>query len=322
MDCLETIGIRIEDGFSAYNYEKTLNKVDKLHNSKIVYLTSSKCIYMINKDLYILSDFIECMTLIIFNKNTYDRPKVNEEIKKLCQPEISYKSYDSDNSYYQTLGTIENNNVLCDRINTIVDNIINKISKHKNLTINIILHGLPGTGKSSCVETIATKLGGDIYILPLNSSLQDGVSQLSRVTKSVILIPELDKFILSEKYSSEYEQLLLEFLSGCFSTKNNIVIITCNDYNLMKKSTIMTRPGRVHLSIEFGLVDSNTIKNTVLEYFPDFTNFELFNKYVDKVTVAEFKTAVINNYIMDKPIDSNFNVAKLDYSNNFSKLYL
>jgi ATP-dependent 26S proteasome regulatory subunit len=277
------------------------------------------------EELYLMYNYKTGDDLFIYNFNKYNYSKIMKTVNKLFNTSKYYKEYDRNSDCYCSLSQINNNNKLPSNIKPIVNNIVNKVLNYDKLSINVVLYGEPGTGKSSCVEIISRKLNSNVYILPMNESLKSAIIKLSDVTKSVILIPELDKFLLSfsknEKYS-EYEQLLLEFLCGCYTTKNNIVIITCNDYKSLKQHKIMTRPGRVHFSVEFSNITEELIKNIVLEYFPDFTNFNILSKFAGKVSIAEFRTAVMNKFIMDKPIDESFKVEHMKYNESSRSLYM
>lgn len=321
MKCLSFLGINAQNGFSSYSFKGTFGVNSKIYDCKTVYCDEKYILYQINDDIYFFMDYMNVYQ-IIFYKNLV-KECVKKIVDDLFYSGISYKIYDKDYGRYIQLKDVYNENKLSVKVNNIIDNIVSKIQKHKGLTINIVLHGMPGTGKSSCIETMANKLDGNIYVLPIDTNLKNAVIQLGEVTKSIILIPELDKFLLNKNDDfAEREQLLLEFLSGCYTTKNNIVTITCNDIKIIREHPIMTRPGRVHFMIEFGTIDKAIIRDAVLEYYPDFKNFDIFNKFIGKVTIAEFKTAIINCYVMDKPIDESFSVERIEYNRSMNGLYL
>lgn len=321
MDCLTFLGLCPQNGFSSIMFDERYDAMGPIYDTKTVFINQSRIAYQLTEDIYFLIDYKSGFQLIFFRNM---RPKdAKKYVEKLCDNKIMYKVYNGCCDHYTKLKFINNKNKVSTNIENILDNIVSKILKHKNLTINVVLHGSPGTGKSSCIETMANKLGSNVYILPIDENLKDAIFQLGDVTKSIILIPELDKFLLNKDEDfAEHEQLLLEFLSGCYTTRNNIVAITCNDIKVIKQHAIMTRPGRVHFMIEFGNIDKKIIRDTVLEYFPDFEGFSVFDKFIGKVTIAEFKTAIINNYVMDKPIDSSFTVERIEYNNSHNNLYL
>ena len=44
------------------------------------------------------------------------------------------------------------------------------------------------------------------------------------------------------------------------------------------------------------------IKHIIRQYYPNYEDFSMFEKYVDNISHAEFHTAVCQCYIMDKDI--------------------
>jgi hypothetical protein len=322
MDCFEKYGITGTDGFVSFSISANAKQIYKLKGITPVHLDCEKVLVKFDNDIYILVSTKNCMNYIIYNTKVYTYSAITKKFADFFNNALYYRSYNVNNDYFGTIKKIKNDNNPPDNVMNIIKNIVKKISSKKNLTVNIVFHGLPGSGKSSCVETIAKILDSCVYILPLDDTLKKAIINLSEVSRSVILIPELDKFLSNNMFDSEKEQLLLEFLSGCYTPSNSIIVITCNDFKVLKQHSIMTRPGRIHFAIEFGNITKQIIAELVEEYYPDFTNFSIFDKYINKVTVAEFRTAIVNHFIMDKPLDSTFEVTRMEYSKNTNRLYM
>ena len=319
-DFINNIGINKYKNGNLNDYKQIIKHV---HKFETVFIDSHEIMYKLQENIYIYIDYRYRICLVYYAGDyTYDI--VNDIINNITESNMSYYTYvhiNNFNKYFKRFKKIENDTKLDSNIDNIVNNIVNKVLNY-NISVNIVLHGNPGTGKSSCIEIIAKRLNSNVYILPINDDLLDAVKELGTIQKSVILIPELDKHIgrNDEKYK-EYEQIILELLCGCYSVKNSIIAITCNDINKLRQNPIMTRPGRVHSIIEFPMITLDLIKNIVLKYYPDHIDFSIFHKYVNKVSVAEFNTAILNSFINDKKLDSNFEVYQVEY-NKSSHLYL
>jgi hypothetical protein len=322
MNCFEKYGITGEKGFISFSISASVKQIYKLKGTVPMHLDYDRVLIKVDDNIYIMINTKYNINYMIYNSKVYNYSAITEKFEDFFNNSLYYKAYNSSNDFYYNMKKIKNDNIPPDNIMSIINNIVKKILVKKNLTINIVLHGLPGSGKSSCVETISKLLNGPIYIVPMDDSLKNAITNLSEITKSVILVPELDKFLNSDKFNSEKEQLLLELLSGCYTPTNSIIAITCNDFKLLKQHSIMTRPGRVHFAIEFGNITKQIIAEIIEEYYPEFTEFSIFDKYVNKVTVAEFRTAIVNHFIMDKELDSTFEVTRMEYSKNTNRLYM
>jgi chaperone BCS1 len=151
--------------------------------------------------------------------------------------------------------------------------------------MNIILHGLPGTGKSSIIKAIATHFNLPVNLIDLsehtNSSLQKAVTAISQ--RSLIAIedfdsstPVKDRAIVNNLGDSDKENGLprlltlsgiLNALDGIASANGNIIILTTNVLNNIDSALL--RKGRIdHIFEIVALTDKE-----VREYI-DFTNPE------------------------------------------------
>jgi chaperone BCS1 len=144
------------------------------------------------------------------------------------------------------------------------DRLISLGIKHK---LNILLHGLPGTGKSTTIHAVASYLKRDIYYLNLNEittnqQLKDIFDYLGKtvVDGGIIVIEDIDAMtpvVLSrDQFTEEQRQknteLTLEFflniLQGTLTRNDSIFIVTTNYIN--KLDPAFTRAGRFDSLIE------------------------------------------------------------------------
>ncbi|MCL7050871.1 hypothetical protein MKW94_020780 [Papaver nudicaule] len=132
-----------------------------------------------------------------------------------------------------------------------------------------LLHGEPGTGKSSFVAAMAKFLNYDIYDIDLTNVTDDShlKSLLSSTTnRSVIVIEHLDRF-LNEKSTGISVSGILSSMDGVFSSccgEERIMVITMNSKE--KIDPAILRPGRIDVQIYFPLCDFTAFKTLANSY--------------------------------------------------------
>ncbi|KAI3965499.1 hypothetical protein MKW92_016577 [Papaver armeniacum] len=131
-----------------------------------------------------------------------------------------------------------------------------------------LLHGQPGTGKSSFIAAMAKFLSYDIYDIDLSNVTDDSdlkLLLLSTTNRSVIVIEDLDRF-LNEKSTTISVSGILSFMDGVFSCcgEERIMVITMNSKE--KIDPAILRPGRIDVQIYFPLCDFNAFKTLANSY--------------------------------------------------------
>lgn len=207
--------------------------------------------------------------------------------------------------------------------NSLMKPLINKIKKAKalnelgnSININMVFHGLPGTGKTKLATDLAVSLFKDIYIIdPRN------IGDLGSIKRdSVLLIEELDKMLSpnGEFFNPDSDNIgqLLQLLDGATRPRNAVIIITCNDIKLLMRNPILSRPGRNTDIVEFGYVNQIQCRSLCQSLYPadtpnqsiDVSVNELWNSVKDlNVTIAELSTYVGDCAISDVPYESMIN---------------
>jgi SpoVK/Ycf46/Vps4 family AAA+-type ATPase len=144
--------------------------------------------------------------------------------------------------------------------------------------LNIILHGLPGTGKSTAIQAIASYLRRDIYYVDLKDAKtnEDLNMIFEHVNKnfpgnSIICIEDIDAMcdvvkrrsttikeenctsVISSGKSKVTLDYLLNILQGTLTIEDSIFIVTTNHFDLLDPAFV--RDGRFDIKIEFKLCD-------------------------------------------------------------------
>ncbi|KAI3983604.1 hypothetical protein MKX01_000616 [Papaver californicum] len=131
-----------------------------------------------------------------------------------------------------------------------------------------LLHGQPGTGKSSFIAAMAKFLNYDIYDIDLSNVTDDSdlkLLLLSTTNRSVIVIEDLDRF-LNEKSTTISVSGILSFMDGVFSCcgEERIMVITMNSKEKIDPAVL--RPGRIDVQIYFPLCDFIAFKTLANSY--------------------------------------------------------
>ncbi len=138
-----------------------------------------------------------------------------------------------------------------------------------------LLHGPPGTGKTSFAYALAGELHLKLCALSLtNPKLNDQtISDLLQKTppRSLILIEDIDAFFVArDKQDARIEVSfsgLLNALDGVSAQEGRIVFLTTNHLDRLDKALI--RPGRVDVVVELGNATAAMLRTMFLRFYPD-----------------------------------------------------
>lgn len=128
-----------------------------------------------------------------------------------------------------------------------------------------LLHGLPGTGKTSLAAALAGELGMDLYLLNLSGtgmndeSLQRLMSDVR--TGCMVILEDVDCTIPDREAAVSNSRItlsgLLNCLDGIMSREGCIIVMTTNHRESLDAALI--RPGRVDYEVEFGYATAGQI---------------------------------------------------------------
>lgn len=151
-------------------------------------------------------------------------------------------------------------------------------TRHYYTSLNIpyrrgyLLHGPPGTGKTSLSVALAGEFGLDLFILDLSAVPNDEVlDQLFQElpSPSIVLLEDIDVVGLKERTEDEDEEKkskkraymkctlsgLLNALDGVASSEGRILLMTSNQPERLDEALL--RPGRVDRKVYFGHVNQH-----------------------------------------------------------------
>ena len=139
-----------------------------------------------------------------------------------------------------------------------------------------LLHGTPGSGKTSLITALSGEFGMDLYVLNLGDSrLNDsGLVSLLSDSKpgSIILLEDIDAAFVQREKSKDSDNGvtfsgLLNALDGAASKEGSIVFMTTNHKDVLDPALI--RPGRADLHVEFDFATREQAARLFKQFFPD-----------------------------------------------------
>jgi hypothetical protein len=125
-----------------------------------------------------------------------------------------------------------------------------------------LFHGIPGSGKTSTIVSIAAALKKNVYILSLAGVDDEDLMDLFRSIpgKSILVIEDIDHFKIQSASidepgasSSEKKTInlssLLNMLDGILAVEDVMLFVTTNNIGAIDPSLI--RPGRIDVKVQF-----------------------------------------------------------------------
>jgi len=122
----------------------------------------------------------------------------------------------------------------------------------------ILLHGLPGTGKTTYIKNLISRFPDNTFIFVQNEFVKDllkpdFISFLIKNRNSTLIIEDAEKVITSRESLGENSVVstILQLTDGLFSDYLNIKIICTFNTNIEKVDKALLRKGRLIASYEF-----------------------------------------------------------------------
>jgi ATP-dependent Zn protease len=152
---------------------------------------------------------------------------------------------------------------------------------------NILLHGKPGTGKTSLIHALASECNATISILNINSDLKETklLDSFRNINDSedlcIVVIEDIDCIFTNRKENDSLRNnITMQGLLNCMDGFNNqeglILILTTNHPELLDSA--ITRSGRLDLNIELTYLDKYQATNMFKSFFTDESDNETFEK--------------------------------------------
>ena len=180
-----------------------------------------------------------------------------------------------------------------------------------------LLHGLPGTGKTSTINTIASSINSDIYIIPLSNEMTDSnfieaISSMSREfnenndNPKIIVIEDIDCIFEDRKDGDVLKSkislhTLLNSFDGFTCSDGTILFITANNINTFDSALI--RSGRIDISIQYTYADKYQTYNILEHYLPN--KKHIHDKIYKSIEHKNYSIAMLQEFLFKYRKSSN-----------------
>ena len=191
----------------------------------------------------------------------------------------------------------------------------------------MFLYGVPGSGKTSCINVIASHFDCDIHLIPLSTDMDDSnlVEAFSTINtdnenntnKKIILIEDIDCIFEDRKEGDHLKnkvtlQGLLNCMDGFTCMEGALIFITANKPESLDDAVI--RSCRVDYKLELGYANKYQTEQMFQRFLPNqLYNFEGFYK---SICHKKYTTAMLQELLFFNR--KTFNI--MDHLEEFNKI--
>jgi len=199
---------------------------------------------------------------------------------------------------------------------------------NKPYRLNILLYGPAGTGKSSIVKYISTRLNkpidtfgnipASLIIKSMYNMSNNNIMVLEdcdtfpilfqrHLKLSTMVNNNVDEKLIENQTENPYFPAMLNILDGV-SSNNKIIILTTNDISNFDPAII--RNGRIHLKLSIDYLNDQQFNDIIKDYYPD-------APYIGKYQIINnISLGDVMNYI-----DFDFDKSYDKFLNKFAKKF-
>lgn len=144
-----------------------------------------------------------------------------------------------------------------------------------------LLHGPPGTGKTSIIKAIANVYGFMIFNINLNVIPNDGaliklimdLNYYAQDNPYIMCFEDIDRSALFSPSMFKVQNLsmntFLNVLDGIIESHGGITILTCNNDDILRSYPALIRPGRVDKDIKIDFCTNDQIVRMMKHFYSE-----------------------------------------------------
>jgi SpoVK/Ycf46/Vps4 family AAA+-type ATPase len=169
-----------------------------------------------------------------------------------------------------------------------------------------LLHGVPGSGKTSTINTIASHFDCDIYTIPISKELTDymlidAISSCNSVEKEdrkkIIVIEDIDTIFTDRKTGDDMNNISLQGLLNCLDgfscAEGTILFITANNPEIFDSAFL--RSCRIDYRFELDYADEYQTKAIFETVLP--AQKENYRKFYNFIKTKKYTTAMLQEFL-------------------------
>jgi len=175
---------------------------------------------------------------------------------------------------------------------------------------NIMLYGVPGSGKSSTINAIASELDSDVAIMSFSHEITDShmIKAVNRLVQQenckVLVMEDIDCLFSSSRKEGDTHKNsvslsgLLNVLDGVCRAEGLVVCMTTNDIAAIDDA--MLRAGRVDLTVKYGYATDDQVKDMIVHYFGEQAASSVnVEKFCDLIRFKDVTTSMLQQYFFE-----------------------
>ena len=170
-----------------------------------------------------------------------------------------------------------------------------------------LLHGVPGSGKTSTIRTIASNLDCDVFVIPISKELTDyglidAISYIEEkqsggdIKKRIIVIEDIDSIFTERKKGDDENGISLQGLLNCFDgfscIEGTLLFLTANQPEVLDHAIL--RSCRIDHIYELDYADKYQTESL-------FTNImgtsDSFDEFYKKMQHKKYTTAMLQEFL-------------------------
>jgi chaperone BCS1 len=208
-----------------------------------------------------------------------------------------------------------------DELMTLLNNFVNNedwyIENEIPYQLGILLHGTPGSGKSSLIRAMASYLNYPIYYISMKNIIKIEEAMNELPNKSIVVIEDIDTNSLThsrDKLNNKSNNVIstiddsnndsddnkliglseiLNSIDGILSSHGRILVMTTNYIEKLDEALI--RPGRIDLQLEMGFANMEILQNFINKFYPN-NNMPQGFKIKSNISVATLQDMMLKGY--------------------------
>jgi len=259
-----------------------------------------------HKRLYVYHNDLEKIQKFLLHAYKNETIEKSDKITIYSSRSNKYSSWEKHDSIsVQTLDNIYIDKKIKENLISHIDNFLALKEKYlkygRNHKLNLLLTGVPGSGKTCLCKALAKKYNYPVYIFNFSKSLTDeSFIELVNDIKdnSIVLFEDIDSYF-KDRTSLDINisfSCLINILDGFISKSGSgiITILTANNPDRLDPALI--RPGRIDKIIKFDYPNKEEIKEAFMSLIPS-KNDSDFEEFYEKIKKVKCNMSAFVDYL-------------------------